>query len=287
MTATTEILAIAKSSGANVDSQATYAARTSLIDDGFASNAVVIGTAFNKALRQSTFMAAGLANALVNRGISVPDDGDVATLAANIYAGMTSQAITKITVFDTPGSSTAYVPAKSKIYVMALGGGGGGGGGLDANYSGGGGGGGAGIFFREFTVTPGASLTITVGEGGAGGTGGASPTNGADGTDSVIAGLPGPATFTIPGGSGGTAANVVGYTPGGGQVGTADTQIGGSGGYGIGAVPGTGGGSMMSPTSNPVAAAPLVYNARGSGGAGGYINQNGQDGGNGYVMIFE
>jgi hypothetical protein len=58
--------------------------------NSFANGAIPSAQQFNKILRQSSFMAAGLANWLVNRGISVADDANLAALVAEIQAGMSA-----------------------------------------------------------------------------------------------------------------------------------------------------------------------------------------------------
>lgn len=81
--ATREILQFAGGGGANVLTQGAYAALTTILANGYPAG-ILDSNLINKTLRQSNFMAVGLAQALVNAGISVPDDGDVNTLAANI-----------------------------------------------------------------------------------------------------------------------------------------------------------------------------------------------------------
>jgi hypothetical protein len=86
--ATTDILPYATAGGANVVSQATYAAESTL-GTGMASG-IVPSNYFNKILRQSTFMASGLANWMVAQGISVPDDGNMTNLVNEISAALQS-----------------------------------------------------------------------------------------------------------------------------------------------------------------------------------------------------
>jgi len=81
--ATTEILPYAPAATANIDSQATYAAHTYLAE-GLANGAIVPAQFFNKVLRQATFVAAGLANYLVNLGINVPDDGNLTSFISKL-----------------------------------------------------------------------------------------------------------------------------------------------------------------------------------------------------------
>jgi hypothetical protein len=85
--ATTEILQFASSGGANVVTQAQYAALTSILANGYSAG-TALSAQLNKTWRQSSFMAAGLANWMVARGISVPDDGNLVNLVAEIQAAL-------------------------------------------------------------------------------------------------------------------------------------------------------------------------------------------------------
>ncbi len=86
--ATTEIVPFATGAGANVQSQAAYAV------DPVTATGVVAGKASaqraNKAWRQSSFIAAGIANFCVAQGVSVPDDGDLPTLVTEITTALTA-----------------------------------------------------------------------------------------------------------------------------------------------------------------------------------------------------
>lgn len=86
MAATTDILAMASGPSANVETQAAYASDP-ILANGFQSGTAP-SASFNKVLRQCSFMAAGLANFIVNRGISVPDDGNLANLVNEILEAM-------------------------------------------------------------------------------------------------------------------------------------------------------------------------------------------------------
>ncbi len=83
--ATTDILPYAGAGGANVDTQVTYAGH-SYLTTGLANGAIVPAQFFNKILRQTSFMSAGVANWLVNLGINVPDDGNLTNLIAEIQS---------------------------------------------------------------------------------------------------------------------------------------------------------------------------------------------------------
>jgi hypothetical protein len=86
--ATSDFLPLAVGVGANVETQAAYAAETSLLANGFQAG-VAPSAKFNKALRQSTIMAAVLAQFIVDEsGQNAQDDGTTATLIANLKAGV-------------------------------------------------------------------------------------------------------------------------------------------------------------------------------------------------------
>jgi hypothetical protein len=125
-------------------------------------------------------------------------------------------------------SGTFTVPAGvTQIRVVAVGGGGGGGG-SGANGGGGGGAGGR-VAAGLFAVSPGASLTVTVGGGGARGVAGAV---GSAGGDSGVTGY-----LTAVGGGGGGS----GATAGGGVGGTGGSGGGGGGSGSANAYGGRGG----------------------------------------------
>ena len=92
MTASTEILQFAGGGGANVLTQANYAALATILENGYPAG-ILDSNLLNKTLRQSNFMAVGLAGFLVSKGISVPDDGNIAALAANIAAAIAPEAV--------------------------------------------------------------------------------------------------------------------------------------------------------------------------------------------------
>jgi hypothetical protein len=69
--------------------------------------------------------------------------------------------------WTTPGTYTFTVPAGiTQVRAIVIGGGGGGGASPDGNYRGGDGGSGGGFAMGEYTVTPGQSITVTVGARG-------------------------------------------------------------------------------------------------------------------------
>lgn len=135
-------------------------------------------------------------------------------------------------------SGTFVVPSGvTEVSILAVGGGGGGG--CGSSYSAGGGGGG-GVVRKRATVTPGESLTITVGAGGAGGTsaaplgakGGNTTVSFADGQLPVEAGGGGPGNYN--GTSGDLNVNFPQYWPSGGGGGGSNGNAGSGGGGGGG-----------------------------------------------------
>lgn len=86
--ATTEILPFATGGGANVETQVAFAA------DPQTSTGFVSGTAvaqkLNKVWRQSSFIAAVIANWIVSKGINVPDDGNVSAAVTNLNTALYS-----------------------------------------------------------------------------------------------------------------------------------------------------------------------------------------------------
>lgn len=92
---TREILQFAGGGGANVLSQVAYAALASILSDGYPAG-ILDSNLLNKTLRQSNFIAVGVAEYLVQQGINVPDDADVAVLAANIEASIRALAVEEI-----------------------------------------------------------------------------------------------------------------------------------------------------------------------------------------------
>ena len=178
------------------------------------------------------------------------------------------------TPYTTAGTFTFTVPnGCTSISAVCVGGGGGGADSDDdqvRNQSNGGGGGGA-LAYGTIAVTPGESLTVTVGTGGAGGTGEGS--GGTGGTTTISRG----ATVLLSGGGGFGGQNRAAGGAGGTSGGTARTG-GGSGGSGGGfasASGASGGGGAGGYSGNGGAGG--AYNANGVAGQGG-----GGGGGGGY-----
>lgn len=182
-----------------------------------------------------------------------------------------------------------------RIFVRAWGAGGGGGGAYNSNGAGSGGGGG-GYVEGQYAVTPGSSIFITIGQGGAGATAAAIYSAGAGGTTSVgslcyatggAAGLGGDNTITgaapVPGGMGvGGNMNLQGISGGYGQ-GYKGTAYGG----GIGGASPFGGG--LSHLSIGASGNPGQFPGGGGcgGGSGGAVGSSwgGGRGADGYVEI--
>ena len=159
--------------------------------------------------------------------------------------------------YTTAGTYTFTVPAEvTSISAVVIGGGGGGGGADDAqirNETNNGGGGG-GLAYGTIAVTPGETLNITVGTGGAGGVADAIA-GGAGGTSTIVRS----ATTLLSGGGGaGGRYRSQGLTDAGGASGGTARIGGGSGGNS-----GTGSGNS---------------GATGGGGAGGYSGNGGAGG---------
>ncbi len=181
--------------------------------------------------------------------------------------------------FETfTSSGTFSVPSgTTTVDVLVVAGGGGGGAGGENTTSGGGGGAGGLIFRPGFPVTPGGTVSVTVGNGGSGGAGGSGihGFNGCIGQDSIFG------TLTAKGGgAGGGYADGGGSTDGGsggggkgnsapGGSATQPTQPGESGSYGFGNPGGTG--------------AAYTPNAPQNSGGGGGANTAGQPGPDGGV----
>lgn len=127
-------------------------------------------------------------------------------------------------VFTTPGANTFNVPAGvSLVEVTMIGGGGGGSTTITAAQGGGGGGSGESVFRLPVVVTPGGTVTVTIGAkgtGGAAGSGSAQP--GTDGGDTSFGSL-----WIAKGGKGGSAtASGAGGGVGGGAARTGAPSTG-------------------------------------------------------------
>lgn len=192
-------------------------------------------------------------------------------------------------------SQNWQVPAGvHKIKALIIGGGGGGGGG-NASYSGGGGGAG-GTTFAEIIVQPGTELSIAVGGGGGGGTGGSSPTAGKYGGGSAI--LWGNVQIAVagPGAGGGAASSSANGSPGPASTiynlmqfaQPGSTPVFPISAYALQGAGGSGQNGGLAPAIDAAytGAANVNYQTYGAGGDGGGVNQNGQSGFQGVVVIW-
>ncbi len=190
--------------------------------------------------------------------------------------------------FAFNSSGTFPVPAGVNcMKVEAWGAGGNGGNGTYGSFSssgpgGAGGGSGAYVIQSSFTTTPGANLTVTVGQGG--GTTGSGSTPTANTSVGLIVAAGGSSGSTTAAGAGGTIANSGGGTVTGGVNGSPNS--GSSGGNGGTAPSGGTGGTGASLGNNGVDGSSPGGAAGGGGGGGGFTgNGNGGSGANGAVKL--
>ena len=222
--------------------------------------------------------ASNLATGAVATGTFVGDGSGLMNVGANL----------QMQVFSTPGTSYFVVPTNVNSVIVEVWGGGGGGGAGYSLYDRGGGGGGSGGYAKGVvTVTPGATYTVMVGQGGSAGmgggtssfdyatmaaTGGSAGQNGSGSSNTATGGAGGQGSGT---GGVGTILSITGgpgqfgvYNVGGGNGGNA--PCGGAGGLGN---LGPGGSAGTAPG--------------GGGGGGGYSSSTaGYAGGNGEVIVY-
>ena len=202
--------------------------------------------------------------------------------------------------FNTQTTSTWTVPAGvTRISVLCIGGGGGGRSYTTGPNLGGGGGGGGIAYISDFAVTPGASVTVRVGNGGQALQTDASNSNaaGGGGTSEIVIG--GTIRCQATGGSGGSSMSTVGGAAGNGIVGSVFGRGGAGGrtdggtanslggGGGAGGFQGfTGGQGAHSRNSSDIRDA--TAGAGGGGGGGGrksWIVANGRAGHGGGIGV--
>lgn len=126
--ATNDFLPFANGGGANVLTQAQYAALTSLLSGGFSAG-VAPSVQLNKVWRQSSIMSAVLAQFIANQtGANSVDDGTTATLLANLIAAVSASVpgvvgqVRNLSMSVTAASATATLTADEIIVESALGG---------------------------------------------------------------------------------------------------------------------------------------------------------------------
>jgi mucin-19 len=176
-----------------------------------------------------------------------------------VYSGATQGWIPTV---DDDVTNEGIIPTYSADFLVIAGGGSGGKCSQVANSEGGGGGGAGGYRTSTQTLTSGNTITVTVGDGGAGIT--ASNTQGNNGSDSSISGT-GLTTITSAGGGGG------------GQIGSTGNS-GGSGGGGGSGDPAGGAGGGNTPSTSPSQGNDGGNGAAGGdGGGGGGAGANGQN----------
>jgi subtilisin-like proprotein convertase family protein len=211
-------------------------------------------------------------------------------------------------------SGTYVVPAGVTTVQVEAWGGGGAGGGTNSGSNRGGGGGAGGSFTRNtsVSVTPGASITVTVGTGGVGVTGAAGPSGGtstfgssipvsavggaggnlANGTTPYAAGAPATIGVTLNGGAGssgnsgsstsGAGGGGAGNSTGGGN---ASGTTGGSGGTGS-VTGGSGAAGLSSGSADGNDATGLAAGGGGARGSGtNFFSRAGGNGGNGRIIV--
>lgn len=100
MPASTDFLPFATGAGANVVSQALYAADTA-VPNGFSSG-IASSAKFNKVFRQASFVAAGIATWMANTlNTNIADDGDLNAFVANLAAAVKAAGASGNFIVDT------------------------------------------------------------------------------------------------------------------------------------------------------------------------------------------
>lgn len=187
------------------------------------------------------------------------------TSSVGSAATFVKTAMSNVTVFT--GSGTFVVPTNvSLVFVSGVGGGGIGGDGASAVAGGSGGGSGRYVVNYPVAVTPGASITVTIGAAGAATTFGALLS-----LDFGQAGRLGAATMNVPGGAGGAIGGA-----------------GSSNGGGVAGQGGSGGGTPFGPggqTGGAGAGSAASANSGGGGAGGGSTITTAGAGGTGYLLV--
>jgi hypothetical protein len=113
----TDFIPFATGNNANVQSQAAYAGDgTTAV--GF-QQGIAPSAKFNKALRQATFVAAGVATFISNTiGVNVLDDGNLTGFTANLLAAIRAAAASSSLVQGTTGGTTTYGTGNSNYLIV-------------------------------------------------------------------------------------------------------------------------------------------------------------------------
>lgn len=203
-----------------------------------------------------------------NKIVQLDSNAKLPAVDGSQLTNISTAPMSNMQVFDSSGTFNVPASGVTKVYVQIWGGGGGGGSGAVGTIAGGGGAaGGYGAAFA--TVTPGQSITVTI---GAGGTAGPSSAGGNGGTTTFSSSIPisatGGAGGAISGQSpalGGTSSATINITGGSGDTGTGLAVIakGGAGGTTGGGGGAGGGGSSSAATNGSAGSRP------GGGGGGG------------------
>lgn len=90
MAGTNDFLPLATGGSANVIDQATFAALSSLLANGFQSG-VANSAQINKVFRQSSFVASAVAKIIADNNVNALDDGDVAGFKTKLIAAIQAQ----------------------------------------------------------------------------------------------------------------------------------------------------------------------------------------------------
>ena len=209
--------------------------------------------------------------------VKVPSQKAVKAYVDNSASSLKSELFVANGTFTVPVGVTT-------VYLSGSGGGGGGNGGASGTGACGGGGSGANsVFKKAVTVTPEASISVTIGAGGAGGTNYAA--GGSNGNNTVFGAL-----LTIRAGVGATASSTAGGaapTEDAGQMngvgGTAGNSVTGNGGRGGSSHFGNGGAGGVANTSGG-----NIGSGRGAGGGGAGSSGAAYDGGagsDGFLLV--
>lgn len=245
MAGTNDFKAIATGGGANVITQSAYTALTTFLSNGYSSG-VVASNQFNKIIRQSSFVSAGIGKIIADANLDALDDGDLATFSANLLTALTGRLI-NIQVFSTAGTSTYTPTAGTKSVVVEVVGGGGAGGGVP-------------------TTT---ASQVAVGAGGCGGAVACSRlTSGFSGV-TITVGAAGTGSAGATGGNGGTSSFGALLSASGGAGGVAGSASSGSGLNGNGTAPTATGGNLYNIPGQIAKLGVLAYGSVAYGGDGG------------------